>query len=346
MLSSAPNVTLLKAPATNSTNTRIALLRVIATFIVILGHSIIIYSPDWSEIYGYHPAYESHFLHQLKGVINSFQMELFFSISGFCFLYTMRRRTNFPAFVKGKFIRLLIPFIFIAILWMIPLRLIAHYKAYEGADIPAIIYNALTVNDAGHLWFLPVLFCIMGIAYFVMPLIKKNTALPFAIAVAVYIGSYLAPNFITRQTCHYFLYFTIGFYLNHLNIFNINNSTKIKITGLIVAFFTILFALRAICEAPVGAIIRVSTPAAIILIAYSLARDTKSTVLEYLDKNSFGLYLFHSPVLYVGMHYIAHLPPPIYITTQLIGSVLISLMMCHILKRARLGFLIGMKNGR
>ena len=56
--------------------------RALAIFLVVLGHSIILYSSAW----GYYPTEQkSILLDNLKFLINGIQMPLFFSLSGFCF---------------------------------------------------------------------------------------------------------------------------------------------------------------------------------------------------------------------------------------------------------------------
>lgn len=66
--------------------------RALAIFLVVLGHSIILYSSAW----GYYPTErKSILLDNLKFLINGIQMPLFFSLSGFCFLWSWNRSSDF-----------------------------------------------------------------------------------------------------------------------------------------------------------------------------------------------------------------------------------------------------------
>ena len=82
-------------------------------------------------------------------------MELFFSLSGFLFFYTTQKKFKIKSLLKKKTIRLLIPFLLIGLFYLIPIRFIANYPPYESTSLIRIIYSFLTVNDCGHLWFLP-----------------------------------------------------------------------------------------------------------------------------------------------------------------------------------------------
>lgn len=90
-------------------------------------------------------------------------MELFFSLSGFLFFYTTQKKFKIKSLLKKKTIRLLIPFLLIGLFYLIPIRFIANYPPYESTSLIRIIYSFLTVNDCGHLWFLPTL---LGIIYY------------------------------------------------------------------------------------------------------------------------------------------------------------------------------------
>lgn len=63
-------------------------IRAIAILLVAFGHSIILYSSSWSL---YETSVQSQVLDHLKNIINMLQMPLFFSVSGFCLVFTMLR---------------------------------------------------------------------------------------------------------------------------------------------------------------------------------------------------------------------------------------------------------------
>lgn len=195
------------------------ILRVFAILIVVLGHSIIVYSNEWTW---YSMEDQSYFLNNLKSYINIFQMPLFISLSGYLFYYLKinnSKYNNFFYFVKNKFVRLIIPFIGIGILVMIPMRLIGNYSNYAGKSISDIILKDLFLgNDAGNLWFLPVLFLIFIIFYFYTSYFHRNSKLYFFVAFIFFfvlsLISIKVPDFLyIKDTLYYSVFFYLGFCL-------------------------------------------------------------------------------------------------------------------------------------
>lgn len=66
----------------------IVTIRAIAIMLVVFGHSIILYSSAWNL---YETSIQAPVLDHLKNVINVLQMPLFFSVSGFCLVFTLLR---------------------------------------------------------------------------------------------------------------------------------------------------------------------------------------------------------------------------------------------------------------
>lgn len=69
-------------------NKKIVNIRAFAILIIVLGHSIILYSKSWGI---YTTIIEVPLLNVLKDIINSFQLELFFALSGFLFYKSVER---------------------------------------------------------------------------------------------------------------------------------------------------------------------------------------------------------------------------------------------------------------
>ena len=67
---------------------KIVNIRALAIIIVVLGHSIILYSTSWGF---YQSVNKVIFLDKVKNIINLFQMPLFFSISGYLLYYQLNK---------------------------------------------------------------------------------------------------------------------------------------------------------------------------------------------------------------------------------------------------------------
>ena len=83
-------------------NSKIVNIRALAIIIVVLGHSIILYSKSWGF---FESIYDVPILNYLKSFINIIQMPLFFSLSGFLFYYSINKKSDFKNFFKKKFKR-------------------------------------------------------------------------------------------------------------------------------------------------------------------------------------------------------------------------------------------------
>ena len=99
-------------------------LRALAIFAVVFGHSIILYSSQWSL---YTTSIEVPFLDVTKKIINIIQMPLFFSISGFLFYFTDKKKELYEI-ILDKLRRIGIPFVFFSFAWLLPIRYILGYS--------------------------------------------------------------------------------------------------------------------------------------------------------------------------------------------------------------------------
>lgn len=102
-------------------------------------------------------------------------MELYFFISGFLFYKTVCKDVPYFKFIKGKVLRLLVPYLFFGLLWMLPIKILLNIPSYRDYDISDILYRYVIGFDNGHLWFLYALFTIFVILYaFNRMLIKRK----------------------------------------------------------------------------------------------------------------------------------------------------------------------------
>lgn len=147
-------------------------LRAIAILLVVFGHSIIIYSDSWNL---YSTTVTCEFLDHLKDIINIVQMPLFFSISGFCLIYTMRKDSHISTFIVDKLRRIIVPYLIIGVFYLYPIRMIAKYEPYMHHNpLYVIFWDIILGFDNGHLWFLPTLFLMLVVTYCIGTWTKFN----------------------------------------------------------------------------------------------------------------------------------------------------------------------------
>lgn len=147
-------------------NSQFELLTIIAMTLVIAGHCEVTY--DYRETWIFRWIY-------------SFHMPLFFFISGFLFSLTNRKdrlaKTTYWKFMKGKTIRLLLPFIFIDLIAIGFKLALSNHKEYMINPVEPSwygIYYNIFIMPTGYLWFLMALFLIFALIYPIYKLLILN----------------------------------------------------------------------------------------------------------------------------------------------------------------------------
>lgn len=141
--------------------TYISCLQIIGPILVILGHSL-----NGMEASGFWYIFS-------KELIYFFHMPLFFMISGYLLSHNgWQKNKSYGQFIKNKFQRLIVPYLFWNILCLIPKMLLQAYITDSVSTNLWLILKAFVYprqNIWGHTWFLVGLFLL----YLLTPLWKK-----------------------------------------------------------------------------------------------------------------------------------------------------------------------------
>lgn len=195
-------------------------IRALAIFMVVLGHSIILYSSAWDL---YETAVSVPFLDYLKNLLDLVQMPLFFSLSGYLFVFTHGKKGGVWQLLKNKALRLLVPYLGCGLCFMLPIRIAIGYPTYQGMSIGDVVQKFLTSTDVGHLWFLPALFFMFLLSELILTIaekisgIKNNPEIILCIvAFALYLEGYRIgfgyPPLLSAF--NYLLWFSLGYTAN------------------------------------------------------------------------------------------------------------------------------------
>ena len=180
-------------------------LRGFAAFLVVLGHSIIVFPVNLHEI---------PWCKWLYDTIYAFHMPLFFAISGYCF----SMRGGYCAYLIKKAKRLLVPYCVFAFGGLIPrLLLPALINGSEplGTSIVNIIFHG------GEYWFLYTLFIIFAIFPAVIKAYEKNSWVTMVMIVGLGALSNLVPDyFCLPSVLYYTVPFTMGYLGKKKNVFS------------------------------------------------------------------------------------------------------------------------------
>lgn len=350
---------------TTSKIENINFLRAFAIIVVVLGHSIIIYSRGWDI---FTPAIESDFFHYLKEYINTFQMPLFFFISGYIYFYNrveLGKYDDSSGFIVNKFKRLIIPYLTVATFYMVPIRKFINYQGYEGDNLIQIFFKSvLLTRDIGHLWYVIALFWI----FFLFKLLeeslnKKSILFNFSMIFIVSVIGRMLPNLLNLSNA---IYFSIFFYLGY--IIRGGEFKKIKVMRTLVTLgLFVLHLLAYIVELYLTSLniiflikvldilIEIISGIFGTLFFYCLItglirkkpKMAENKVMKVLNDESFSIYLFHSPILYIVLYLFDDkiVKPYILVLISFVCCLFGSLIISYcIQKSGRLNFVVGKSN--
>lgn len=331
---------------------KIANLRVFAILTVVLGHSIILYSNSWDL---YTTIYNSSFLNNLKKIVNFYEMPLFFSLAGYLFYYTCLKKRKITNFVKDKFSRLIIPFAFVSLLWVIPLKMILEVPGFTILNYFELAFkNVLLLSSTGHLWFLITLFLIFLI-YFIIDkifdLTKTNTRGKIVDISIVFITLLIVLNYtffkeIIFQTAFlrvfaYLFWFYLGFLLCKYFALGKNENTHKMWWVSYLALFTGALIIYKLDHS--GIIINFLVKLTPVILFYLIIPPKTNKFIQYLERNSLGMYLFHSPLIYISFTYFPNINPYFMVFINFVCFGLLASVITEIIRKSGLKFLIGEK---
>lgn len=323
-------------------NQQIVNIRFLAILLVVLGHSIIIFDPNW-EIFTSNNS--SVTLFYLKQIINLIQMPLFFVISGFLFFYTINNpKIQFKKFFQKKILRLLVPFLIFGIFYLLPMRLLVGYSGYQSHGLPYnILVNILYGQDNGHLWFLPTLFLSFMLAYPLFKFLKTNKKIDLLIiisALALALFMTFLPTYLGRL-CEYFVWFVLGYFLNKYHISKHLNSYKKYILLLITVILTIVILSQQFNFLYLTRILSIVCGIGMVLTIFKFMPQNNNKLVTDISNASFGIYLLHSPMIYFVFKYLPDILPIAIVLINFVGLGGLAYGLTKLIKKTPLKFIIG-----
>lgn len=321
-------------------------IRALAIFLVVLGHSIILYSPSWNL---YETSRNVPFLAGLKWLIDIPQMPLFFSLSGYLFVFTHGKKRGLMDLIKKKILRLLIPYVGVGLCFLLPIRAVIGLPSYRGIGIDDFLIKLLLASDVGHLWFLPALLIIFLLSEIILtiaeklPGIRKCPAFCLCVvATALYLEGYRIglgyPPLLSAF--NYLIWFSLGYFLNEYQHLV---RRVYRIPGMKWTLLVLNVGLLAYCfltESP-RVLISLGLRALCILNTYGTMPEKSCALTEKIDRNSFGVYLFHSPLIYITFATIPNAHPAVVVCINLVVLGAVAYGLTELIRRTKLKALIG-----
>lgn len=251
----------------------------------------------------------------------SFHVVLFFIISGYTF--KIKENEHFSGFLKHKFIRIMIPYFSWALLFLIPYMVLGENVGNSigtnssfslKTQIINVLYgngNASALKQNSSLWFLPALFSIEIIYYFIIKLTKKLPKLKVVILISNLLISYLTNAFLKinlpwgiNTALVIGIFFYIGYLFNEYNLFNKDRIFKLKfiLPLLIIGILSFYFNDTVSCidynygSLTLALLSGIGLSTFIIYLSY-LIKENK--MMEYIGKNTMGILIFHKLIILI-----------------------------------------------
>jgi fucose 4-O-acetylase-like acetyltransferase len=285
-------------------------IKVILMGFIVLYHSLAMWLPEgWFGM----PAQASVSLGLIAQWLNSFHIYAFVLISGYIFAYLKFERNkyqNFTSLIKNKAKRLLIPYFFVAVVWLIPWD-----YAFQTESNQIAVSDYLLALSPSQLWFLWMMFGVFVLAYFLTGMMWKKPLWGLMISFVLYAVSIIGLRFIPN-------YFQIWYTCRFMMLFYTGMMIRKDRKGLIykipwyvwVAIDLLLFVLTEYCNAFENGIIikllHIGMPMLLHIIGAVMAFTTLNAfsgkinfktnrLYLFFEKNNFTIYLFHQQIIYL-----------------------------------------------
>ncbi len=331
-------------------------IKTILILIIILYHSMLFWSGNW---FVGEPKIHAPILDYCASFFSTFHTYAFTLVSGYIFAYLKYEKNkyqNFLPFVKNKAKRLLVPYLFACVCWVIPITI--YFFNNQFIDI---ITKYLLGTSPSQLWFLLMLFVVFMIFWPLSDFFKNHDIIGLIFVLGLYgislVGNRFMPNYFNIwNACSFSIYFWIGLKLRQKG-----SNLLLKIPLLVFILIAVgLFALSkfiisgdsfliTILSIVVNFLLQVIGSITAFLLLQKLANAFSSwktsKLFGLLTKFSMPMYLFHQQVIYFSLHILnGYVSPYLHVIINFTVSCMLSFLISFILIKFKwTRFLIGEK---
>lgn len=323
--------------------------------LVVAYHCLVFWTGTW---FTGKPVINSNTISNVSLWMNSFHIYGFAMVSGYFFFFLKCEKgkyLSFTPFAANKAKRLLVPYVFISLVWVIPFAM--YYFHFDAVEI---IKRYILGTSPNQLWFLLMLFFVFMIFYPLTSFFEKHNIGGAIIVIGIYgiglIVSKKLPNvFQVFRACMYLPLFWLGFKIRQYG-----SQRLMRIPSLVwVAADVLLFTLVQYLSGFDATIIKLLNLGLSFLLhiigalmAFAVLQKLanrvnwkESKVFTLLSKNSMPVYLFHQQVIYVFISLLnGVINPYLHAGINFIGAMAVSLLISTLLMKFKwTRFLIGEK---
>lgn len=319
--------------------------KVILTLMVVFAHASRMYAGGV-----YSPINSSSLLQMLTAVIYAFHMPAFFLLSGCIFGYQIDngKYTKHGFFLIEKFRSLIIPYLFIGLLFVAPTMIFLGLT--ELSFLQYIWHGILLCKNNRHLWYILVLFCIFALTIPLRKLLLSKRIWFGIVLLAVSLLFSSIGVFAKRlpiwSVLYYLPFFICGIYLNRYwdSIFAKKHRVLIVICFILCM---LILALRVFVYSRFLYYVFATAGCLALFCFISLlpaaVGDWKP--LRALLRYSYGIYLFHPMLIYLifACTWYRDISPWLLCSSAFVLSTTASIPITAVIRKLHLGILLGEK---
>lgn len=318
--------------------------KMVLMLVVVVFHCILFWRGDWFKG---EPVFASQALKVIADWMGTFHIYGFALVSGYIYSYLKLEKgkyDKFLPFVLNKAQRLLIPYVFVAIIWVIPVT-----QVFFSYSLKEIVSKYVLATSPSQLWFLVMLFDVFVIFWVLSKFFEKHNVLGTLLALILYgaslFGTSIIPNvFCIWTACRYVVFFLAGFKIRQYG-----SRILHKIPGVVWLLAHIaIFALWQYTSHMSGSVFKLlnmglefavymlgAVMAFVVLEKVALRVNWQENKLcKLFNRNSMTIYLFHQQVIYFLIDPLnGVLNPYIHSAVNLVVAMAISLLISAVLRR-------------
>lgn len=333
---------------------QISILRVMAVLLVVIGHSGFVYGNSWPMVM----REKSDLIWEIVQYIYSFHMPLFMAVSGYLFCYAGEHKPKKTAgsYIKARFFRLGLPCLLFTVFYLFPVRWwIGFYDLQERTRWQpwneVFFTEIVKTGDIGHMWFV---FSLFFIAVLFLFLEKYCNRFPIPAFALFFVLSLYHQEFPAVMLCYKLTYYLFYYYLGYLLCRHRKLFEKQVYTPVNGAAFFLLHLYAYYMSGKVMMaeefsyrlgrhITEILGVLAFFTAAFWLRKAADGRFVRFIEKNSFGIYLFHDPVIYFILVKLMwkEVNPWLVVLLCFTLSIGLSILFTELLRRLGAGFLIG-----
>ena len=323
----------------------------ITIFLVVFAHVTRMYTPKGAI----NIISSSAILEAVTEFIYMFHMPAFVMVSGAVYYFVKRERGKYNdqwGYIKNKIVRLLIPFFFFGLFYVLPILL---YTQVEDNVLAYLVKDILLMDPQTHLWYSVMIFNVMVVFHFLESRIfQAKAGTVWAVFIALNLFSYLIPNaFQAMNTLSYLLYFYVGYWFqqNKERVLPVIKSKWILMVAIPVICYYLLFHTvvqdTLLLRKAIQIVPTISGSGLIYLVSHAVSETTLADKVwfENLANDSYGIYLFHPMIIYVLFFWASNVEHNPYVGTSVIFIIatVLSILLVKIFRIVGINTLIGEK---